>query len=204
MKHYYLFYFKIDPKDIKITSNKFLITYFPKSKVEKKQIKKYLLNKKPENKSSIILLDKIKDNSFDNRKSFLIKRMKFTNDTKIDSCINMKCSLIPTTLSKKKDKIIKKTYHNNIDIKRLIDGNYNKNKKKSSSAFNLPYSNIAKNKKYWKYCSSAPMTKVPTPVWIPDPIRFSNWVRPPFHFNRKGPAGGHSATHKVAVPVTKP
>nr|WP_277870467.1 hypothetical protein [Candidatus Pantoea edessiphila] len=48
------------------------------------------------------------------------------------------------------------------------------------------------------------MTKVPIPVWKPDPIRCSNWIRTPFNFNGKGSAGGHSATQKVTVPVTKP
>lgn len=55
-----------------------------------------------------------------------------------------------------------------------------------------------------KYHASAPMTKAPAPEWQPEAPRHSDWVRPPFHFEGKGAAGGHSATHQATAPATKP
>ena len=55
-----------------------------------------------------------------------------------------------------------------------------------------------------KHHASAPMTKAPAPVWQPEAPRHSDWVRPPFHFEGKGAAGGHSATHQATAPATKP
>lgn len=56
----------------------------------------------------------------------------------------------------------------------------------------------------WKHYASAPMTKAPAPAWQPEPPRHSDWVRPPFHFEGKGAAGGHSASHQATAPATKP
>ena len=55
-----------------------------------------------------------------------------------------------------------------------------------------------------KHHASAPMTKAPAPAWQPEAPRHSDWVRPPFHFEGKGAAGGHSATHQATAPATKP
>ncbi|URQ62171.1 ribonuclease E [Pantoea alhagi] len=55
-----------------------------------------------------------------------------------------------------------------------------------------------------KYHASAPMTKAPAPTWQPEAPRHSDWVRPPFQFEGKGAAGGHSATHQATAPATKP
>jgi ribonuclease E len=55
-----------------------------------------------------------------------------------------------------------------------------------------------------KHHASAPMTKAPAPEWQPEAPRHSDWVRPPFHFEGKGAAGGHSATHQATAPATKP
>ncbi len=55
-----------------------------------------------------------------------------------------------------------------------------------------------------KYHASAPMTKAPAPAWQPEAPRHSDWVRPPFQFEGKGAAGGHSATHQATAPATKP
>ena len=56
----------------------------------------------------------------------------------------------------------------------------------------------------WKHYASAPMTKAPAPAWQPEPARHSDWVRPPFNFEGKGAAGGHSASHQATAPATKP
>lgn len=56
----------------------------------------------------------------------------------------------------------------------------------------------------WKHFASAPMTKAPAPAWQPEPVRHSDWVRPPFEFAGRGSAGGHSATHQATAPATKP
>ncbi|MDE1185057.1 MAG: ribonuclease E [Pantoea sp.] len=56
----------------------------------------------------------------------------------------------------------------------------------------------------WKHFASAPMTKAPAPAWQPEPVRHSDWVRPPFEFAGRGSAGGHSATHQSTAPATKP
>ena len=55
-----------------------------------------------------------------------------------------------------------------------------------------------------KFHASAPMTKAPAPAWQPEAPRHSDWVRPPFAFEGKGAAGGHSATHQATAPATKP
>jgi ribonuclease E len=55
-----------------------------------------------------------------------------------------------------------------------------------------------------KHHASAPMTKAPAPAWQPETPRHSDWVRPPFHFEGKGAAGGHSATHQATAPATRP
>ncbi|MXP67469.1 ribonuclease E [Pantoea sp. Aalb] len=51
---------------------------------------------------------------------------------------------------------------------------------------------------------SAPMTRAPATVWKDEPIRDSDWIRPPFNFKRHGFAGGHSATHQANAPTSKP
>lgn len=56
----------------------------------------------------------------------------------------------------------------------------------------------------WTHFASAPMTKAPAPAWEPEPVRHSSWVRPPFRFEGKGAAGGHSASHHATAPATKP
>ncbi|MFX3484170.1 hypothetical protein V6134_14065, partial [Klebsiella pneumoniae] len=38
----------------------------------------------------------------------------------------------------------------------------------------------------------------------PEAPRHSTWVRPPFAFEGKGAAGGHSATHKATAEPTRP
>ncbi|QHM75915.1 Ribonuclease E [Mixta theicola] len=55
-----------------------------------------------------------------------------------------------------------------------------------------------------KHHASAPMTKAPAPAWQPEAPRHSSWERPPFHFEGKGAAGGHSATHQATAPATRP
>ncbi len=55
-----------------------------------------------------------------------------------------------------------------------------------------------------KFHASAPMTKAPAPDWQPETPRHSDWVRPPFNFEGRGAAGGHSATHQATAPATKP
>lgn len=56
----------------------------------------------------------------------------------------------------------------------------------------------------WKHFASAPMTKAPAPIWQPEPVRHSDWVRPTYQFDGRGSAGGHSATHQSTAPATKP
>ncbi|QDY41632.1 ribonuclease E [Candidatus Pantoea soli] len=56
----------------------------------------------------------------------------------------------------------------------------------------------------FKYHATAPMTKAPAPAWEPEPVRHSDWVRPPFSFDGRGSAGGHSATHHATAPATRP
>ena len=50
--------------------------------------------------------------------------------------------------------------------------------------------------------ATAPMTRAPAPDYVPEAPRHSTWVRPPFAFEGKGAAGGHSATHK-ATPLNR-
>ncbi len=56
----------------------------------------------------------------------------------------------------------------------------------------------------WKHHATAPMTKAPAPEWEPEVVRHSDWVRPPFDFEGRGSAGGHSATHQATAPATRP
>ena len=56
----------------------------------------------------------------------------------------------------------------------------------------------------WKHHATAPMTKAPAPAWEPETVRHSDWVRPPFDFEGRGSAGGHSATHQATAPATRP
>ncbi|WP_345826886.1 ribonuclease E [Pantoea sp. BRR-3P] len=56
----------------------------------------------------------------------------------------------------------------------------------------------------FKHHATAPMTKAPAPAWQPEPARHSEWVRPPFDFDGRGSAGGHSATHQATAPATRP
>ena len=56
----------------------------------------------------------------------------------------------------------------------------------------------------WKHHATAPMTKAPAPAWEPEAVRHSDWVRPPFDFEGRGSAGGHSATHQATAPATRP
>ena len=56
----------------------------------------------------------------------------------------------------------------------------------------------------WKHHATAPMTKAPAPAWEPEVVRHSDWVRPPFDFEGRGSAGGHSATHQATAPATRP
>lgn len=51
--------------------------------------------------------------------------------------------------------------------------------------------------------ATSPVTKAPAPVWIAEPIRHSDWVRPTYQFNGKGAAGGHAARHHATADVTK-
>ncbi|EPX2825739.1 MULTISPECIES: hypothetical protein [Klebsiella] len=48
------------------------------------------------------------------------------------------------------------------------------------------------------------MTRAPAPDYVPETPRHSTWVRPPFAFEGKGAAGGHSATHKATAEPTRP
>ncbi|MCS6039064.1 hypothetical protein LNP20_12085 [Klebsiella pneumoniae subsp. pneumoniae] len=48
------------------------------------------------------------------------------------------------------------------------------------------------------------MTRAPAPDYVPEAPRHSTWVRPPFAFEGKGAAGGHSATHKATAEPTRP
>ncbi|WP_454795742.1 ribonuclease E [Klebsiella quasipneumoniae] len=52
--------------------------------------------------------------------------------------------------------------------------------------------------------ATAPMTRAPAPDYVPEAPRHSTWVRPPFAFEGKGAAGGHSATHKATAEPTRP
>ncbi|HAS1784685.1 TPA: ribonuclease E [Enterobacter cloacae] len=54
------------------------------------------------------------------------------------------------------------------------------------------------------HVATAPMTRAPAPEYVPEAPRHSDWVRPEFHFEGKGAAGGHSATHKATAPATRP
>jgi len=56
----------------------------------------------------------------------------------------------------------------------------------------------------FKHHATAPMTKAPAPASEPEPVRHSDWVRPPFAFDGRGSAGGHSATHQATAPATRP
>ncbi|BAO00664.1 hypothetical protein HHS_06940 [Candidatus Pantoea carbekii] len=60
---------------------------------------------------------------------------------------------------------------------------------------------------YFNHYACAPTTRVTSPVvWTSEPMRYSicNWVRVPFNFEGRGSAGGHSATHHVTAPISKP
>ncbi|MBJ8367235.1 ribonuclease E [Citrobacter cronae] len=52
--------------------------------------------------------------------------------------------------------------------------------------------------------ATAPMTRAPAPDYVPEAPRHSDWQRPPFAFEGKGAAGGHSATHQATAPATRP
>ncbi|HBX4002230.1 TPA: ribonuclease E, partial [Klebsiella variicola] len=52
--------------------------------------------------------------------------------------------------------------------------------------------------------ATAPMTRAPAPDYVPEAPRHSTWVRPPFAFEGKGAAGGHSATRKATAEPTRP
>ncbi|ENK2736134.1 TPA: hypothetical protein R4Y95_000059 [Klebsiella variicola subsp. variicola] len=52
--------------------------------------------------------------------------------------------------------------------------------------------------------ATAPMTRAPAPDYVPEAPRHSTWVRPPFAFEGKGAAGGHSATRKATAEPTSP
>ncbi|HHT2831461.1 ribonuclease E [Klebsiella aerogenes] len=52
--------------------------------------------------------------------------------------------------------------------------------------------------------ATAPMTRAPAPEYVPEAPRQSDWVRPPFAFEGKGSAGGHSATHQATAEATRP
>lgn len=52
--------------------------------------------------------------------------------------------------------------------------------------------------------ASAPMTRAPAPDYVPEAVRHSQWVRPPFVFNGEGSAGGHRATHHAEAEATRP
>ncbi|SXF44299.1 ribonuclease E [Klebsiella variicola] len=52
--------------------------------------------------------------------------------------------------------------------------------------------------------ATAPMTRAPAPAYVPEAPRHSTWVRPPFAFEGKGAAGGHSATRKATAEPTRP
>ncbi|WP_368747994.1 ribonuclease E [Enterobacter cancerogenus] len=54
------------------------------------------------------------------------------------------------------------------------------------------------------HVTTAPMTRAPAPEYVPEAPRHSDWVRPEFHFDGKGSAGGHSATHQATAPATRP
>ncbi|MGM3184982.1 ribonuclease E [Dickeya oryzae] len=55
-----------------------------------------------------------------------------------------------------------------------------------------------------QHYATAPMTRAPAPVYIPDAPRVSNWQRPVFEFTGKGSAGGHSAVNQASAPATRP
>ncbi|MBK4775346.1 ribonuclease E [Candidatus Pantoea edessiphila] len=201
-------------KKIELTSSKFYFSHSTKNNYQLKQIKtiqnisKKNLNYKP-NKSIVILSDyKIIRSNYNILKKINHKNIKLNNDkikvndknTKhINHFIVNRSSLEPLLLNKNQDRS-----HNNKKNNILISNYYVDNKILSSNNINIAFKSISKNRTRWKYFASAPMTKVPIPVWKPDPIRFSDWVRPKFNFNGKGSAGGHSATHHVAAPATKP
>ncbi|WP_226569806.1 ribonuclease E [Mangrovibacter yixingensis] len=52
--------------------------------------------------------------------------------------------------------------------------------------------------------ATAPATRAPAPVYVPEPARHSDWVRPAWEFEGKGSAGGHSASHQATAPATRP
>ncbi|WP_027711695.1 ribonuclease E [Dickeya chrysanthemi] len=52
--------------------------------------------------------------------------------------------------------------------------------------------------------ATAPMTRAPAPVYIPDAPRVSDWQRPAFEFTGKGSAGGHAAVNQASAPATRP
>ena len=54
------------------------------------------------------------------------------------------------------------------------------------------------------HVATAPMTRAPAPEYVPEAPRHSDWERPAFHFEGKGSAGGHSATHQATAPATRP
>ncbi|WP_037378861.1 ribonuclease E [Serratia sp. M24T3] len=56
----------------------------------------------------------------------------------------------------------------------------------------------------FKHHATAPMTKAPAAVYVAEPPRFSDWVRPAYDFDGKGSAGGHAAVTTATAPATKP
>src|SRR5471032_872985 len=56
----------------------------------------------------------------------------------------------------------------------------------------------------FKHHATSPMTKAPAPVYVQEPTRQSDWVRPEFDFEGKGSAGGHAAVSTATAPATKP
>ncbi|ENZ5479666.1 ribonuclease E [Serratia marcescens BIDMC 44] len=56
----------------------------------------------------------------------------------------------------------------------------------------------------YKHIATAPMTKAPAPVYVPEERKPSDWQRPSFNFEGKGSAGGHSAVSQATAPATKP
>jgi len=63
---------------------------------------------------------------------------------------------------------------------------------------------VEQSESRFKLHATAPMTRAPAPAWEPEPARHSDWVRPPFSFEGRGSAGGHSATHQATAPATRP
>ncbi|MXP51006.1 ribonuclease E [Pantoea sp. SoEX] len=142
------------------------------------------------------------------KKEWNYKSNKYLSHKKIQSDSNTlkKLSDIKSKPNNEKNKKINNFINSSFSIVTSLKMNRNTIENNSltyTNKSNISVKAISKKRKRWKYFASAPMTKVPIPVWQPDPIRLSNWVRPRFRFHGKGSAGGHSATHKVTVPATK-